>query len=153
MAVLQGYKCTTLNVRGLNDRDKRNKVFKWLKDNQSDIIFLQETFCTEQFEEYFKSNWRGHIVHAFSDSKHSRGVCIMFSERCNINVGKIHRSQDGRRLLVNAKLDDTAITLVCIYAPNDIKSCKEFFKKTNKFINHHAENDSDIVCAGDFNCC
>ena len=38
----------SLNVRGLNETDKRCKVFSWLRYNKSDVVFLQETFCVEK---------------------------------------------------------------------------------------------------------
>lgn len=36
-------KITTINVKGLNDIQKRNKTFNWLKSQKSDITLIQET--------------------------------------------------------------------------------------------------------------
>ena len=41
----------SLNVNGLRDRpiDKMNSVFTTIKYKQANIIFLQETFCDNDF--------------------------------------------------------------------------------------------------------
>ena len=54
----------TLNVRGLNENEKRNKLFRWLNDKKSDIVFLQETYCTEKLVPYFNTNWPGLVEHS-----------------------------------------------------------------------------------------
>ena len=65
------------NVRGLNDIKKRTKYFHWLRKNNVDISCIQETFCTKTFEKTFNHSWESEIYHCFSDSSHSRGVCII----------------------------------------------------------------------------
>ena len=105
-------KSVNLNVRGLNDQDKRCKVFQWLTDINSDVTFLQETFCTEKLVSNFNSNWQGVIEHAISDSPHSRGVCILFKGNNNVIVENKHASEDGRILLLNVEIDGKNMTLI-----------------------------------------
>ena len=83
----------TLNVRGLCNTQVRHKVFNWFKQLKLKIILLQETYCKTDFEHIFNSNWNGKIFHNFTDSSHSRGVCIMFDEIINQ-----HCSENGRLL-------------------------------------------------------
>ena len=52
-------KIATLNVRGLHDHSKRRKLFHWLKQLNYDIVFLQETYCTQNFVKVFNSTWDG----------------------------------------------------------------------------------------------
>ncbi len=153
MACKNDLKCGTLNVRGLNNTNKRNKVFKWLESTLLNIIFLQETYCTESVKPCFNSGWKGKIYHSCSDSKHSRGVCIMFSQRLNVEIKNVHQCQDGRRIMVNCIIDEVGMTFVCVYAPNDVKSRKAFMNRTKMWIKKYAEYKSDIICAGDYNCC
>ena len=40
------FKALCLNVRGLRDLDKRKSIFTWVKNQEADIIFLQETYST-----------------------------------------------------------------------------------------------------------
>ena len=35
----------TYNVRGLRDGKKRGAIFEWLRSQNVDLIFLQETHC------------------------------------------------------------------------------------------------------------
>ena len=131
-SVTKRISCITLNVRGLHDNCKRNKVFRWLNDQKGDVIFLQETYCTEKLVPYFNSSWKGKVYHSLSDSVHSRGVCIMFSNKMRIKLVSKHCSQDGRILLLNAELNDIPTSLMCVYAPNTEKSRKEFYSKMKK---------------------
>ena len=63
-----------------------------------------------------------------------------------------HKSIDGRRLLVNIKVDDNIITIVNIYAPNDEKNRIDFFKRLKSWISQYALNDNNLLIVGDFNC-
>ncbi len=145
-------KYITLNVRGLHDASKRNKVFRWLINNKNDVCFLQETFCTTQFIPYFNSSWRGRIEHAVSDSSHSRGVCIMFSDN-NVTVENRKASEDGRILLLNVDIYGKNYTMVNVYANNVEKGRKELFRKVQKWINLYGDYKDNLIIGGDMNCC
>ena len=41
----------SLTVRGLCDKLKRKKIFLWLRQQKSDIAFLQETYWTQDLEQ------------------------------------------------------------------------------------------------------
>ena len=45
---------TTLNVNGIRQTDKLNRVFEWLKLHKVDIGFLQETHFDESIENRLK---------------------------------------------------------------------------------------------------
>ena len=47
----------SLNVRGLREKTKRNEMFTWLKNMKLSIIFLQETHCTSEIEDLWKTEW------------------------------------------------------------------------------------------------
>ena len=49
-------KLLSVNVRGLRDRVKRKKIFQWCKMS-ANMIFLQETFSTEDIEYSWKGDW------------------------------------------------------------------------------------------------
>ena len=146
-------KIVSVNARGLNKSDKRVKLFTWLKDRKTDIVFLQETFCTCKTRAYFNSNWKGKVFHSLSDSSHSRGVCILISEKLNFVVKNEHSSIDGRRLLINGSLENEDVSLSCIYAPNNINDRKLFFNRLKRWLNLYAQNKSNLIIGGDFNCC
>ena len=43
-------KILTINVNGLNQPNKRSKIFNYLKTNKIDITLLQETHSTNETE-------------------------------------------------------------------------------------------------------
>ena len=45
--------------------------------------------------------------------------------------------KDGRLLLINIQIDDTILTLVCIYAPNCKTARNAFFKKVSSIVKEY----------------
>ena len=117
----------TLNVRGLNRKDKRSIVYSWIKKNSYDICFLQETFCTLQNSAKFKRGWNGEQCHSYTNSTHSRGVAILLNKNLDYNVVSSHCDTDGRISLVNLQIGNNEYTLVNVYAPNTISERITFF--------------------------
>ena len=144
-------KFISVNVRGLNTPEKRQKIFSWLRESKIDIILLQETHFIEKNESLYNLTWKGKTFHAYSDSTFSRGVSVLFSETVNVNVKNVRRCDDGRKILINLEIDGNAFTIVNIYAPNDIQKRCRFFKKLKTFISKHSLNENMVMC-GDFNC-
>ena len=121
----------SINVRGLNNDQKRRIIFKWLLYNNIKIAFLQETFCKNEFTNFNDYGWKGDIKHNLSDSSHSRGVCIMLHESLNYTIKNIHKKEDSRAILINLDIEEVNTTICCIYAPNDQKNRSDFFKNLN----------------------
>ena len=138
-------KCLSLNVRGLNTYKKRVTLFDWLKNAELDIILLQETHFVKEQESYYNSRWFGEKYHCFSDSVHSRGVSVLFMQNLNLEVINAHRSQDGRKILINVKYLDKTLTLVNVYAPNSEKCRVEFFKRLKSWVREYALNIDGII--------
>ena len=144
--------CISVNVRGLNSDEKRIKIYEWLKDISIDIIFLQETHFIEKYQFKYDARWPGESYHCYSDSTHSRGVFILFRKDIPIEVLSVHRSNDGRKLLLNVKHEDNILSIVNIYAPNNESDRINFFKRLQSFINNYSMNVENIIICGDFNC-
>ena len=144
-------KICTLNTRGLNNNTKRLATIQWIKDGGFDIVGLQETYCTEDFEKQFKTFWPGQIVHSFTDSKHSRGVCILIKKDFIGKIEKIHTDNMGRKLLINFKINGDFYTVVNLYAPNADSDRKKFLRKSISWVKEHAYNMNNIIVMGDFN--
>ncbi|MEW8547308.1 MAG: endonuclease/exonuclease/phosphatase family protein [Candidatus Thiodiazotropha sp.] len=142
----------SLNVRGINDNNKRKKLFTWMLDRRADIYFLQETKLQEKCRKLVDFEWNGKCFHAFSDSAKS-GVSILIKQKLNFSLLNEHSSNDGRKLLLNIEIGENIFTLVSIYAPNDEKCRKDFIKKSERWIKKYALNENNIVIGGDWNCC
>ncbi len=106
-------KIASINVRGLYDNTKRNNFYNWVTHQKIDICLIQKTFCTSTCVPFFNAVWNGKIYQATTDLCHSRGVFIIFVKNVNFTLINQHRSEDGRKLILNGSIDDNSVTLVC----------------------------------------
>jgi exonuclease III len=79
-------------------------------------------------------------------------VSILFRKQLPGEILNIHRSKDGRRLLVNTRFEENVFTLVNIYARNQIKERCDFLKRISTWCNQYTINKENFVIGGDFNC-
>ncbi len=145
-------KIISVNVQGLNNPEKRRKLFRWFIDNSAKIVLMQETFCTKEYSKLENSIWPGKIYHNLSHSPHSKGVSIMFSNSLDYKIHNIHKMEDSRVILINCTVENQDITLVNVYAPTDKGYRVDFFKKLKLWVARHADCPDDIYMGGDFNC-
>ncbi len=145
-------KITSLNVRGLNDENKRRNLFTWLSDLGNKIVYLQETFCRKEFDKFSDCGWKGEIYHNLTDSSHSRGVAILIHETLDCKILNIHKKSDSRAILINAEVENMEVSLCCVYAPNKEADRKDFFKKLKLWIYRNSDYPENLIVGGDFNC-
>ena len=55
----------SVNVRGLNSYEKRNKLFTWPEEHKKEITLLQETQFIEKIRKCIKKNWDGKTIHVY----------------------------------------------------------------------------------------
>lgn len=92
-------------------------MFAWLEKSNNRRILLQETpFVKKKHADISDSEWNGWAVHIFF-SHFSRGVSFFFNKKINVDILNIHRSKDGGKLLVNAKIDNL-FSIINIFATN-----------------------------------
>ncbi len=141
----------TLNVRGIRNHKKRNTIYSWLTKRRCDVVFLQETFCTEEIVSDLNKGWNGTIFHSIAKSSHSCGVSTMFSEGIDFKLLNIHCDNDGRKLLLNVKIKNDTYTYVNVYAPTNEQQRITFFNELNQWIIQHAESLTNVIIGGDVN--
>ena len=61
------YDILSLNVRGIRDQVKRRIIFQYLKDQNSKIYFLQETYSQPEDEIIWKNEWGGEIYFSLTE--------------------------------------------------------------------------------------
>ncbi len=120
----------TINVRGLNNPQKRQTILQWLKFKQFDIICLQETFCTQETSKLLSAEWEGPSFHSVSQSSHSKGVSILINDKFTHEIIDTHTCQDGRKILINLTHNTNIYTIANIYAPTDIPQRIHFINST-----------------------
>ena len=108
----------SLNVRVINDKAKRQKVFHWLKQQNCDIYLLQETHLgIEKNIIKWYNEWGGKSFWTVN-STNSKGVSVLINPKCDYNVWNVSNSGDGR--IISVEIDGTnRLNIVNLYAPNN----------------------------------
>ncbi|CAC5361410.1 unnamed protein product [Mytilus coruscus] len=133
----------------MGDKSKRNALFQWCQKKNFDFICLQETHCTKIVEKEWKKEWGG-LSFWCNGTSVSKGVAILVKPNLDINVTEKYRDGEGRKLIVELKLDSNeTVRIFNVYAPNNGIERKNFFNKL--IINN--ENDVVNYVMRDFNCC
>ena len=134
------------NVRGIADFTKRKQVFKYLREQNCDVLFLQETHSTPKHEKLWRSQWGGNIFYDHGTSQ-ARGVAILTAKSLDFQHVNTIRSKNGRSLIVEVKVNNRKLVWANIYAPNN--DDPEFHFSILQQI-QELKVDQTII-AGDFN--
>ena len=143
----------TLNVRGITNFTKRSSVFQWVKEHKVDVACLQETYCTKSFKKKFSKCWDGKLYHSVTvtESKHSRGVCILVDKDCNCEIYNTKSDNEGRIILISALINNSKFDIISIYNPTNLNERIAFLKNLDSWIDENKSCDNLIIC-GDINC-
>ena len=101
-----------LNVRGLQDNNKRKRIFQSFRNSKFDIILLQETHSTDEDIVLWKKDWTGRAFFSSLNSIKS-GVAILCKESKNFKV-----EFEGRILSVTVETQKNKFQITNIYASN-----------------------------------
>ena len=91
----------SINVRGLGNLSKRKTFLHWLETKCFDLIFLQETFCTNDNKSEILKHWPGYAYHTTSNSSYCKGVSILINKKFSHKIHDIHTCDDRRKILIN----------------------------------------------------
>lgn len=136
-----------VNVRGLRNRVK--SIFCFLKDQNCDVYFLQESYSQPNDEILWRSEWGGDIFFSHG-SLHSRGVCILLNPSLNYTFGDNHKDQNGRIISIDLNFNENKLSLCNIYAPNDQSQQQVFLHNLSKFLMSNTDLENLVIC-GDWN--
>ena len=125
----------SLNVRGLNDNKKRRKIFSWCKKQNTDIVFLQETYSTAEVENIWTNEWCNQIIFSHG-TNHARGVPILFKIGLHFKIEKlITDHNDGRFIYADLSINDSVFNILNICAPTADRPCQpNFFRRLKIFF-------------------
>lgn len=142
----------SFNVRGLSNLKKRKTIFTFCKKQKCDVIFLQETHSTKNVEETWKKEWGGKIIYSHGASN-ARGAMILLRNSLDLEIEKTITDSSGRLVILRCSHEDKPLTLVNVYAPNDVRRSVDFFEKINlMFSREGIDENTTIIMGGDFNC-
>ena len=146
--VMAVFRACTLNVKGMQDNAKRAEVLHYLRQQNCDILFLQETHVASKADiSAWENEWKGRTFWSCGSSN-GRGVAILFHPSLDFSLINVRQDTEGRILTMQIHLDNTPIQLVNVYAPNDSAERVQFFEN---LWNHSCAGLPTII-GGDFNC-
>ena len=141
---------TSLNVNGLRTMDrglpKRRKLFTWLKNISSDVVFLQETHSDSHLGQIIEKEWGGKCYFSHGD-RNSRGVAVLLNPSLKFEVVNVRLCTEGRFVVLKAVINGAAVTFGNIYGPNadDTSVFESFFNCCEEL------NSDAMIFGGDWN--
>ena len=108
---MENLQIASLNVRGLQNKNKRNRIFQYFKSKKYEPILLQETYSTPQDENIWKKEWEGPTFFS-SLNNHKCGVAIL----CTNNQNKLKASYEnthkpGRHLSIKIEMESSSVII------------------------------------------
>ena len=137
----------SLNVRGLGNKEKRSKVFQWLKTQEQSFYCLQETHITQKSKIEWETEW-GHLAFFSGNSSNSQGLAILVNK--NISKANIVCHKEivpGRIQALEVIIENKNIILLNLYGPNN--DTIFIFEKLKSFL--FDNTDKYFIITGDFN--
>ena len=136
----------SLNVNGLRNTTKRKTLFRKFKENNFDVICLQESYITDEVTGQWKKEWGGDLVYTVGTAR-SKGQLVLIRKNLPYNWQVVTANQ--RLIIIKVKTDLGDIIICNAYAPNTDKDIDSFLMETSSLLNNSGI-DRLIVC-GDFN--
>ena len=138
----------SLNVNGIAEFPKRDKVFNHLKRQNFDIYLLQETHLPDVTKgKLWEKHWGGHACWSPGTTR-SAGVGLLIHPRSTVKIENFSIDTAGRVVTAKIKADTRSFQVLNIYAPNQPSERVTFFANLWRYVMHNTE----IIIAGDFNC-
>ena len=106
---------------------------------------LQETHSSIESENIWQSEWGGKAVFSHGTTS-ARGVAIFTSKQIYSSVKNIYKDNDGRLIILDLELNESVITLVALYAPN--QDSPGFLRNISEKLKDRSEHK---IIIGDFN--
>ena len=113
------FNLVTYNVKGLQQKSKRLKMFNFFKDKllNDGIFFIQEAHSTPALEDQWSSEWGGKIFFSHGDSN-ARGVAIGLTKDFDCSIEKVSCDTNGRVIIIEMTKDDDNYLLINLYNAN-----------------------------------
>ena len=138
----------SLNINGFLSGDRQNLCAEFMRLNNYDVLFLQETHFTDtkqvrEIEKLFEAK----IYFSFGQSN-SCGVGIIIRDKSDIEYISHRFDTQGRIVSVDVCLGEKEFRLISLYAPNNSRERRTFLEKEVKSF---LGGKRDIIMGGDFN--
>ena len=139
----------SLNTQGLADRIKRARLIQWVKQQQANIVFLQETHFSSQMVNDINNQFDAWDNYHSFGTTNSRGCTIMISRQVSYRLIDTFCDNNGRFILLNIELFENTFTLLNIYSPNDKKLRNSFYREISDLLVNSSQGVK--IVGGDHN--
>ena len=137
---------SSLNVRGIGDKQKRSELFNWLRSKKFSLYLLQEVHCSNDTVSIWSSEWGYKSLFSCCSSAKG-GVAILFNNNFSFQILRLYLDTNGRFIICHIETEGKCITLATLYAPNEDEP--SFFQD---FFDHLSDfRCDDLIIGGDFN--
>ena len=137
---------SSLNVRGMGDKQKRSEIFNWLRSKNFSLYLLQEVHCSNDKISIWSSEWGYKSLFSCCSSAKG-GVAILFNNNFSFKILRLYSDTNGRFIICDIETEGRCITLATLYAPNEDEP--SFFQD---FFDHLSDFQcDDLIIGGDFN--
>ena len=141
---------STLNINGLNCRDKQLQLIDFMFQNRIDILLLQEhnirndnVICKELDDKY--------IVILNLAISHKGGTAILINRKSPIKLLNSEKSSDSRIISIKVKIYEEMLHIINVYA--HAGNAKDREKLFNEDLMYYLRNNlQNTIIGGDFNC-
>jgi exonuclease III len=141
------FSVVTLNTNGLLDQSKRSRLFSYLKFNNFDFIFLQETHLYNyRIMQQWHNEW-GYPSYWSFGTNHIAGSGILVGKNVKIDNVSFDHDYDGRLVIINFILNNVGYRFINVYCPNNEANRKLFLNS----LKRHLATNRHIILGGDFN--
>lgn len=151
--MLKNFKIATWNVNSL--RVRLPQLLEWLRQNQPDVIALQETKVEDHLFPFAEITAAGYQV-VFSGQKSYNGVALLSRLPISACVTEIPDFTDPQRRILMATVND--IRIVNVYVPNGASLTSEKYQykldwlsRVNALLKNEQREHPKMVVLGDFN--
>ena len=125
---------------------KRQRLAEWIQKQDPYICCLQETHlkprCTNRLN---VKVWKK-IFLANRDQKKA-GAAILISDKIDVETKTMKRYKEGHYIMIKGSIQEEAITIINIYAPNIV--APQFIRRM--LTGMKGEINSNTIVVGDFN--
>ena len=73
----------------------------WVNERKYDIIFLQETYCTVEVEDTWRTQWQGKLFSSHG-TNHSCGVMVLVRSDLDFNLKSVEVDTQGRYVVMES---------------------------------------------------
>ena len=136
----------SININGMSEAKKRNKLFDILKNKNIDITLIQETHSTENLINKWEKEWLGKSFWNSGIVAKSSGVAIVIKKDLNVNVSTILQDKEGRILSLNFSIEKQNYQIMNIYAPTRNSEKIKILQNFN-----YIDPKRNLILGGDFN--